>query len=195
MWPARATVGRQPSRCACNLGGFFMISRRGFLIRAARLLTAAFVKDARAFVRKPGTPLLAQPSRTAHTLYWRGRDRRLPDGVGTGASNLFVPRQSHRCKQVSPESMRCRGFSAHRRAPNIIMRLCGKPESRVASRSAGLTPQEGRDVENGVVDRLSRRSGGAVQIEARSRMARNYRIRVCRPPAGLASGCVGRRTL
>ena len=48
-----------------------MLSRRGFLIGAAGLLTAAFVKDARSFVRRTGTPLLAPPSRTAHTLYWR----------------------------------------------------------------------------------------------------------------------------
>ena len=49
-----------------------MISRRGFLIRAAGLLTAAFVKDARAFVRRTGTPLLAPPPpSTAHTLFWR----------------------------------------------------------------------------------------------------------------------------
>src|SRR5262245_61522959 len=26
MWPARATVGRQPSRCVRNLGGFFHVA-------------------------------------------------------------------------------------------------------------------------------------------------------------------------
>jgi hypothetical protein len=50
----------------CHLGGFFMLSRRGFLIGTGGLLTMAFVTDARAF----NTPLLAAPTRTAHTLYW-----------------------------------------------------------------------------------------------------------------------------
>src|SRR3974377_1233014 len=52
MCPARATIGRQPSRCVCHLGGFFMLSRRGFLIGTGGLLTMAFVSDARAFIRR-----------------------------------------------------------------------------------------------------------------------------------------------
>src|SRR6516162_11753161 len=70
MWPARATVGRQSSRCARHLGGFFMLSRRGFLIGTGGLLTMAFVSDVRAFIRRKEAPLLAAPPRTAHTLYW-----------------------------------------------------------------------------------------------------------------------------
>ena len=56
MWPKRATIGRQPSRCVCNLEGFFMLSRRGFLIGAGGLLTAAFVTDAAAFVSQTSSP-------------------------------------------------------------------------------------------------------------------------------------------
>ena len=71
MWPARATVGRQPSRCVCNLGGFFMLqSRRGFLIGAGSLLTTAFVSDARSFIRRTNQPLLASPEQIAQTLHW-----------------------------------------------------------------------------------------------------------------------------
>src|SRR5215472_7143125 len=76
MWPARATVGRQSSRCVRHLGGFFMLSRRGFLIGTGGLLTMAFVSDARAFIRRKEAPLLAAPPRTAHTLYWDW-----PDGL------------------------------------------------------------------------------------------------------------------
>ena len=47
-----------------------MFSRRGFLIGTGGLLTMAFVSDARAFIRRKEAPLLALPSRTAHTLYW-----------------------------------------------------------------------------------------------------------------------------
>ena len=53
-----------------------MLSRRGFLIGAGGLLTAAFMKDARAFIRRNEAPLLAAPPRTAHTLYWEW-----PDGL------------------------------------------------------------------------------------------------------------------
>jgi hypothetical protein len=53
-----------------------MFSRRGFLIGTGCLLTMAFVKDARAFIRRKEAPLLAAPSRTAHTLYWDW-----PDGL------------------------------------------------------------------------------------------------------------------
>src|SRR4029077_6507835 len=55
---------------------FFMLSRRGFLIGTGGLLTMAFVSDARAFIRRKEAPLLALPSRTAHTLYWDW-----PDGL------------------------------------------------------------------------------------------------------------------
>src|SRR4029077_9204095 len=72
MWPARATVGRQSSRCVCHLGGFFMLqSRRGFLIGAGgELTTAAFVKDARSFIHRTSQPLLASPSQVVETMYW-----------------------------------------------------------------------------------------------------------------------------
>ena len=45
-------------------------SRRGFLIGAGALLTTAFVKDARSFIRQTGQPLLAKPKQVAQTLYW-----------------------------------------------------------------------------------------------------------------------------
>jgi hypothetical protein len=53
-----------------------MLSRRGFFIGAGGLLTAAFMMDARAFIRRNDAPLLAAPLRTAHTLYWEW-----PDGL------------------------------------------------------------------------------------------------------------------
>jgi hypothetical protein len=53
-----------------------MFSRRGFLIGTAGLLTTAFVRDARSFIRRKEAPLLAVPSRTAHTLFWDW-----PDGL------------------------------------------------------------------------------------------------------------------
>jgi hypothetical protein len=45
-------------------------SRRGFLIGAGSLLTTAFVKDARSFIRAKGRPLLAPPKQVLQTLYW-----------------------------------------------------------------------------------------------------------------------------
>ena len=45
-------------------------SRRGFLIGAGSLLTTAFVKDARSFIRTNGRPLLAPPTQVLQTLYW-----------------------------------------------------------------------------------------------------------------------------
>jgi hypothetical protein len=53
-----------------------MLSRRGFLIGTGGLLTMAFVRDTRAFIRRKGSPLLVAPARTAHTLYWEW-----PDGL------------------------------------------------------------------------------------------------------------------
>ena len=45
----------------CHLGGVFLLqSRRGFLIGAGSLLTAAFVTEAQAFVRQAAKPLLAE---------------------------------------------------------------------------------------------------------------------------------------
>jgi hypothetical protein len=69
MWPARATVGRQPSRRACHLGGFFAFTTR-FLIGTGGLLTTAFVGDARAFIRRNEAPLLAAPPRTSIRHVW-----------------------------------------------------------------------------------------------------------------------------
>ena len=45
-------------------------SRRGFLIGAGSLLTAAFVSEAQAFVRQAAKPLLAEQVEAQHTLYW-----------------------------------------------------------------------------------------------------------------------------
>ena len=45
-------------------------SRRGFLIGAGSLLTAAFVSDARSFIRRTSQPLLASPAEVAQTMYW-----------------------------------------------------------------------------------------------------------------------------
>ena len=47
-----------------------MLTRRGFLVGVGGLLTAAFTKDARSFIRKTGEPLLAQPAEVAETMYW-----------------------------------------------------------------------------------------------------------------------------
>jgi hypothetical protein len=47
-----------------------MLSRRGFLIGAGGLLTAAFVKDARSFVSRTKQPLLEAPPKVAQTVYW-----------------------------------------------------------------------------------------------------------------------------
>jgi hypothetical protein len=49
-------------------------SRRGFLIGAGSLLTAAFVADARSFVRRTSRPLLASPTQVAQTLHWYRND-------------------------------------------------------------------------------------------------------------------------
>src|SRR5258706_296517 len=71
MWPAWATAGRQSSRCACNLGGFFMLqSRRGFLIGAGAVLTTAFAKEASTFIHRTGQPLKASPTQVVETMYW-----------------------------------------------------------------------------------------------------------------------------
>ena len=48
-------------------------SRRGFLIGAGSLLTTAFVKDARSFIRTNGRPLLARPAEVMQTIYWYDR--------------------------------------------------------------------------------------------------------------------------
>ena len=45
-------------------------SRRGFLIGAGSLLTAAFVTDARSFIRRTSRPLLASPTQVTQTLHW-----------------------------------------------------------------------------------------------------------------------------
>jgi hypothetical protein len=51
-----------------------LLSRRGFLIGAGSLLTTAFVKDARSFIRTTGRPLLAPPVQALQTLYWYADD-------------------------------------------------------------------------------------------------------------------------
>jgi hypothetical protein len=61
--------------------------------------------------------------------------------------------------------------------------------------SVGLAAQEGRDIENGFLDRIAQRRT-AVRIEAlRSRMARIFRNRLFRSPFGVAADRVERRTL
>ena len=45
-------------------------SRRGFLIGAGAMLTTAFVKDARSFIRRTSRPLLASPTQVTQTLHW-----------------------------------------------------------------------------------------------------------------------------
>jgi len=45
-------------------------SRRGFLIGAGSLLTAAFVTDARSFIGRTSRPLLASPTQVTQTLHW-----------------------------------------------------------------------------------------------------------------------------
>ena len=47
-----------------------MQSRRGFLIGAGSMLTAAFVAEAQAFVHETAKPLLAKQTEVRHTLYW-----------------------------------------------------------------------------------------------------------------------------
>ncbi|MGO4441019.1 hypothetical protein [Rhizobium sp. RAF56] len=47
-----------------------MLSRRGFLIGGAGLLTATFVKDARSFVSRTHQPLLVNPAEVLQTLSW-----------------------------------------------------------------------------------------------------------------------------
>ena len=45
-------------------------SRRGFLIGAGTLLTAAFVAEAQAIVHETAKPLLVKQTEVRHTLYW-----------------------------------------------------------------------------------------------------------------------------
>lgn len=47
-----------------------MLTRRGFLVGAGGLLTAAFAKDAQSFIRRTGRPLLASPAEVAEIMYW-----------------------------------------------------------------------------------------------------------------------------
>ena len=55
-------------------------SRRGFLIGAGSLLTAAFVSDARSFIRRTNQPLLASPKQIAQTLHWSDGGAEPEDG-------------------------------------------------------------------------------------------------------------------
>ena len=68
-------------------------SRRDFLIGAGSLLTAAFVSDARSFIRKTNQPLLASPSQVVETMYWH----EIPDEgyqLTLGPSTFAPPRRS-----------------------------------------------------------------------------------------------------
>ena len=61
--------------------------------------------------------------------------------------------------------------------------------------SVSLAAQEGRDIENGLLDRIAHSEEAAVRIEApRSRMARIFRNRLCRQPFGVAGRRAERRT-
>ena len=68
-----------------------MLSRRGFLIGTGGLLTMAFVRDARAFIRRKEAPLLAAPPRTAHTLYWDWPDGLEPQLFLDGEPEVIAP--------------------------------------------------------------------------------------------------------
>ena len=62
--------------------------------------------------------------------------------------------------------------------------------------SAGLAAQEGRNIENVLLDRIVHRGGPAVRIEAlRSRLARKFRSRRRRSSFGLAGRRAQRRML
>ena len=62
--------------------------------------------------------------------------------------------------------------------------------------SVGLAVQEGRDIQNIFLDRITHGSGAAVRIEAlRSRMVRIFRNRLCRSPFGVAGRRAERRAL
>src|SRR4051794_2689178 len=74
---ARKGNSRSPAlqmRVSSRKGIFMLQSRRGFLIGAGRLLTTAFVADARSFIRINSRPLLASPTQVAETLYWYHND-------------------------------------------------------------------------------------------------------------------------
>ena len=65
-------------------------SRRGFLIGAGSLLAAAFVKEASAFVRSTGLPLLVTPSEPTYWLFWDDFYRQFNLGQRLGTSRLRV---------------------------------------------------------------------------------------------------------
>src|SRR6478609_4398721 len=76
MWPVRATVGLPALRCTCKRRRAYMLDRRHFLIGAGALLTASFVKRAKAFSRKSGEPLVLSPARKPDEtlyVYWQRR--------------------------------------------------------------------------------------------------------------------------
>ena len=51
-----------------------MLSRRGFLIGAGGLLTAAFVTEAQSFVLRNEHPLLVPPPQITQTMFWYDND-------------------------------------------------------------------------------------------------------------------------
>ena len=85
-------------------------SRRGFLIGASSLLTAAFVSDAQSFIRRTGRPLLASPGQVDKTLYWYdsleddytlalGEWTKEPEPAPTWRELFFSNRIAHRTEE------------------------------------------------------------------------------------------------
>ena len=71
MWPERATVGRQPSRCVCNLGGFFHAAITTWVSDWGRKPADDRVRQRCAFLHsQTSQPLLTSPKKVAQTLYW-----------------------------------------------------------------------------------------------------------------------------
>src|ERR1700722_60615 len=70
MWPMRATIGPFSPMHVQTKERAHMLDRRHFLIGAGALLTASFVKRAKAFSRRSGEPLVLSPARKPEeTLY------------------------------------------------------------------------------------------------------------------------------
>src|SRR5215475_14436757 len=66
MWLARATVGRQSSRCVCHLGGFFFAAITTWISDRGRKLTDSRVRHGRAVFhseKHPATTGVTRPSR------------------------------------------------------------------------------------------------------------------------------------
>jgi hypothetical protein len=98
-----------------------MLSRRGFLIGAGSLLTAAFVKDAEAFVGRTRRPLLASPPQVAETMCWYENG-----GAGLPADHRPVDLLPSAANLASSSSARVSGTTQ-------------SPKSRPSRKSTGST--------------------------------------------------------